>query len=182
MPCRTPFNCIYRRYASGSSGRGHLCPVDGGHVTDVDEVFSAIMKDADPAFVLFSTPYLAHAAHIRTPYGCLEDTTIGCLQPRGNPSVAHVDDCQSVDAAYTIYELVSAAELVSASVSHRTLVDALYISPDGRPVSAGSAQTTHTTDTLDVASDLYARQVLGCLANGGTLYLNTKDQSVMLPL
>ncbi|KAH9937161.1 uncharacterized protein B0H18DRAFT_969390 [Fomitopsis serialis] len=52
------------------------------------------------------------------------------------------------------------------------VASALYIPPDKRALSAG------------IASDLYAREVLGCLANGGTLHLNTKakDESVMLPL
>ncbi|KAH9934332.1 AMP-binding protein [Fomitopsis serialis] len=145
-------------------------PLDGATITD--HALDAVVADAQPSHILFSECFKERTS--RLPHGtCLETAVTECRQTSPTPGAAPRDDAQSSDLAYVIYTSGTTGVPKGVMVTHRNVVNLLCSHPGNLGISAG----TRVGQLLNVAFDMCAWEVLGCLANGGTLYLRGPHRS-----
>ncbi|KZT66961.1 amino acid adenylation domain-containing protein [Daedalea quercina L-15889] len=140
-------------------------PLDGQIVTDA--TLEAVMGDAQPCFTLISRDFLHRSGKVSSPYGCLEDMISGCRERQGSSRPREIHDCCSSDIAYIIYTSGTTGKPKGVCVTHRNVTNLLCLSPG----SLGIAPGVHVAQLLNVAFDMCAWEILGCLMNGGTLHL-----------
>ncbi|KAI0820534.1 hypothetical protein BC628DRAFT_1397011 [Trametes gibbosa] len=145
-------------------------PLDGGIVTD--KTLSHILKDSGATAVVCTSAF-AHRVSQGTPVVCIEPHMPGSADVLiaaavGGESVPTRKGASShLDAAYVIYTSGTTGMPKGVSVSHRNVTNLLYCEPGNLHIQPG----TKVSQLLNIAFDMCAWEVLGCLLNGGTLVL-----------
>ncbi|CAE7209334.1 hypothetical protein P3342_011865 [Pyrenophora teres f. teres] len=142
-------------------------PVDGGVASD--EALMHIFTDSDASFILCLPKFLE-----RTERFARKDATVVALSedvrapfPSTRPSV----QVSRQDGAYAIYTSGSTGKPKGVDVSHANVTNALLLEPARLGITVGS----RVAQVLNIAFDMGAWEILGCLMNGGTLYIRGSD-------
>ncbi|PBK91593.1 AMP-binding protein [Armillaria gallica] len=137
-------------------------PLDGDVIRD--DTLQGIMADANPSFVLVSKGCISRADLLSHPYGCLEDV-LDSIKDSDTDFVQ--DRSQGSDTAYIIFTSGTTGKPKGVMVSHSNVVNLLSMAPGNLHIEPG----VKVAQLLNIGFDMCAWETLGCLMNGGTLYL-----------
>ncbi|PBK60927.1 acetyl-CoA synthetase-like protein [Armillaria solidipes] len=140
-------------------------PLDGNVVTD--ETLTGIMDNADPSYILISKGCIARAGILSHPYGCLEDVLDMIDQSQAVYADLSNPTSRRSDTAYIIFTSGTTGKPKGVMVSHSNVVNLLSLAPGNLGIKPG----VKVAQLMNVAFDMCAWETLGCLMNGGTLYL-----------
>ncbi|KAK0212738.1 AMP-binding protein [Desarmillaria ectypa] len=138
-------------------------PLDGDVIRD--DTLQGIVTDANPSYVLVSKGCISRADLLSHPYGCLEDV----LDSIKDSDTGFVQDqSKGSGTAYIIFtsgmKVLPANPKVSWSAN---VVNLLSMAPGNLHIEPG----VKVAQLLNIGFDMCAWETLGCLMNGGTLYL-----------
>ncbi|KAF2854716.1 acetyl-CoA synthetase-like protein [Plenodomus tracheiphilus IPT5] len=147
-------------------------PIDGGVASE--QALQHILHDTDSRFILCLPKYwdrLRQCARNDANVLAL-DTNTGAFYPTERPRVG----VASTDGAYAIYTSGSTGLPKGVDVSHGNVTNALLLEPANLGITIGSK----VAQVLNIAFDMGAWEILGCLMNGGTLHLRGADWQATL--
>lgn len=137
-------------------------PLDGQLITD--DTLRGILSDAEPSFTLYSRVFASRKGLLPPQNFCTEDVLE--LVNEGTETQTSWKGCGS-DKAYIIYTSGTTGAPKGVIVSHSNVTNLLSLSPGNLGICRG----TKVSQLLNIAFDMCAWETLGCLINGGTLYL-----------
>ncbi|KAI0041517.1 AMP-binding protein [Auriscalpium vulgare] len=141
-------------------------PLDGDIVTE--STLGAVLQDARPTIILTSKVFEARVAGLAIPSASLEDILVfDASKIEGWHDVYDDADVEPSDAAYIIFTSGTTGRPKGVVVTHQNVTNLLCLSPGNLDIRPG----VHVAQLLNVAFDMCAWEILGCLANGGTLHL-----------
>ncbi|KAH9846556.1 hypothetical protein C2E23DRAFT_852192 [Lenzites betulinus] len=144
-------------------------PLDGGIVTD--KTLSHVLKDSGAAAVVCTSAFALRVPH-GTPAVPIEAHMSISADAQTSTAVAEfkcmrTDPSSHLDEAYVIYTSGTTGMPKGVSVTHRNVTNLLCNEPGNLHIQPG----TKVSQLLNIAFDMCAWEVLGCLLNGGTLVL-----------
>ncbi|KAH9860605.1 hypothetical protein J1614_011936 [Plenodomus biglobosus] len=147
-------------------------PIDGGVASE--QALQHILKDTDARFILCLPRFRE-----KTQRCARSDAIILALDV--NTSVSYAAERPGVpvaatDGAYAIYTSGSTGMPKGVDVAHGNITNALLLEPANLGIKIGSK----VAQVLNIAFDMGAWETLGCLMNGGTLYLRGSDWKATL--
>ncbi|KAI8935857.1 hypothetical protein NX059_007374 [Plenodomus lindquistii] len=139
-------------------------PIDGAVASE--QGLQHIINDTDARFVLCLPRFWDKLRKCATSGSIIItlDTNTGVSHSAERPLVA----IAPTDGAYAIY---TSGLPKGVDVSHRNITNALLLEPANLGIKVGSK----VAQVLNIAFDMGAWEILGCLMNGGTLYLRGSD-------
>ncbi|KAK0461162.1 AMP-binding protein [Desarmillaria tabescens] len=137
-------------------------PLDGDIIRD--DTLQGIMADAGPSYVLVSKGCISRADLLSHPYGCLEDV-LDSMKDSDTDFIQ--DQSKGSDTAYIIFTSGTTGKPKGVMVSHSNVVNLLSNAPRNLHIEPG----VKVAQLLNIGFDMCAWEILGCLMNGGTLYL-----------
>ncbi|KAL5536502.1 hypothetical protein ACEPAF_324 [Sanghuangporus sanghuang] len=144
------------------SGASYL-PLDGGIVTDL--TLATILDDAKPALIVTLSKFKKRVQGTKEPMLDIQEFV---QKNDGEADRAKVKDITDpTDEAYVVYTSGTTGRPKGVSVSHSNVVNLILSSPGDLSIQPG----TRVSQLLNIAFDMAAWEILGCLSNGGTLVL-----------
>ncbi|KAH3916313.1 hypothetical protein HBI56_035330 [Parastagonospora nodorum] len=142
-------------------------PIDGGVTSE--QAFMHIFNDSEARFILCLPQFWDKIRRFARKDAVMFALTmdIGAFFPATKPTV----QVSSRDAAYAIYTSGSTGKPKGVNVSHGNVTNALLLEPARLGITVGSK----VAQVLNIAFDMGAWEILGCLMNGGTLYMRGSD-------
>ncbi|KAF2015836.1 nonribosomal peptide synthetase 12 [Aaosphaeria arxii CBS 175.79] len=142
-------------------------PIDGGVASE--HTLRHIFKDTGASFVLclpqFEEKVRTHCSEETTIVPLGKDAEAFCSKQRPNIEVS------GKDGVYAIYTSGSTGQPKGVDVMHANVCNALLLDPARLGITIG----TKVAQVLNIAFDMGAWEILGCLMNGGTLYLRNSN-------
>ncbi|KAF2130168.1 gramicidin S synthetase 1 [Dothidotthia symphoricarpi CBS 119687] len=142
-------------------------PVDGGVVSE--QALQHIITDTETRFVLCLPQFwdkVRRFSKTNTIIVAL-GMDVGAFYSNERPKI----DISLTDGAYAIYTSGSTGKPKGVDVSHGNVTNALLLKPANLGITIG----TRVAQVLNIAFDLGAWEILGCLMNGGTLHMRGSD-------
>ncbi|KAK0203483.1 AMP-binding protein [Desarmillaria ectypa] len=138
-------------------------PLDGQLITD--DTLRGIFADAEPSFTLYSRVFASRKGLLPPQNFCTED--IMELLEENAIEIQPPWKGRGSDKAYIVYTSGTTGEPKGVIVSHSNVMNLLSLSPGNLGIRRG----TKVAQLLNIAFDMCVWETLGCLINGGTLYL-----------
>ncbi|KAL5426978.1 hypothetical protein PMIN07_009995 [Paraphaeosphaeria minitans] len=142
-------------------------PMDGGVVSEA--ALQHTLLDTDASFVLALPKFESKVERCAS-----QGVRIVCLGTNQEVSASPhrpVVPVSTGDGAYAIYTSGSTGKPKGVEVAHGNVTNALLLNPGKLEIAPG----TKVGQVLNVSFDMGAWETLGCLMNGGTLYLRTSN-------
>ncbi|TBU22229.1 AMP-binding protein [Dichomitus squalens] len=137
-------------------------PLDGTLVPQ--SVLRDVVNDARPAVILVSKAHAARSGSVEGKWYCIEDL-LDADEHMGPET--RFDDARPEDPAYIIFTSGTTGRPKGVVVSHSNVVNLVCQAPGNLGITPG----TKVAQLLNVAFDMCAWEIFGCILNGGSLYL-----------
>ncbi|KAJ6508825.1 hypothetical protein C8R45DRAFT_815587 [Mycena sanguinolenta] len=152
------------------SGASYV-PLDGGIVTD--SALRFILEDSAAPLLLYMSEYQGRIPN-STNSICIESIMGFDMECLSGPLCTPIHDSSAPsDEAYVIYTSGTTGAPKGVCVRHENVTNLLCLNPGKLNIRPG----TRVAQLLNVAFDMCAWEVWGCLMNGGTLCIRGTDKN-----
>ncbi|KAF1920256.1 hypothetical protein BDU57DRAFT_552695 [Ampelomyces quisqualis] len=147
-------------------------PIDGGVTSE--QALEHIFSDSDARFILCLPKFWNKIRHFTQKNAIILALTMdtAASYPTSKPLVQVLPHY----GAYAIYTSGSTGRPKGVDVSHSNVTNALLLEPARLGITVGSK----VAQVLNVAFDMGAWEILGCLMNGGTLHMRGSEWKATL--